>query len=110
MLLKPNHAGWPLHSRRGWLKTSHQFSPPPFSETWNFSQVLTETHFGPELEKIPHSPTHEIEGSFSLLPSPPLSHPFPVVEREDEMQRSPLFLQPSSSDEHVRLDTVAKHK
>jgi len=87
MLLKPNHAGWPHHSKRGWLKTSHQFSPPPLSETWNFSQVLTETHFGPELEKIRHSPTHEIEGSFSLLPSPPRSLPFPFVEREDEMQR-----------------------
>lgn len=73
--LKPRHISCPHHSGSGWLKTSHQFSPSSSLEIQTFSQMRTDTHFGPELEKIPCSPTYRIKHSgFSYLVSlPPLS-------------------------------------
>lgn len=45
------------------------------------TSLLTETHFGPELEKISHSPTHETEASFLTSPISSSSLPLPSHRR-----------------------------
>lgn len=94
-------------SRRG-LSDLTPIFPPPLSRNLELLPSVDETHFGPELEKIPHSQHMKLKplSHFShLFPLPPL----PSHRREDEIRCSPCFYSPAPP-MSMSGWSVAKHK